>query len=66
MGIQSLEEIRNRIVSIEDRLKLIDDGINKEMSRPFLERREHLCLFLDVEKKIYLAKLDELKWIIDA
>jgi hypothetical protein len=34
------------------------------MSRPFFKRRMTVCHFLDLEKKQFSAKLEELKWVI--
>lgn len=62
--LKKIYEIEIRITDIENQLKLIEDAMTREMERPFFKRRIGICRFLDIERKIYSAKLNELKWLI--
>jgi hypothetical protein len=57
-------EIKHRIRETQDQLTLIEKALAREMSRPFFKRRIGVCRFLDIEKKLFSAKLEELKWVI--
>jgi hypothetical protein len=57
-------EIKQRIRETEDQLTTIEKALAREMSRPFFKRRITVCHFLDLEKKLFSAKLEELKWVI--
>lgn len=64
--MQSEENIRKKIVEVENRLQQIHHAIEKEKARPFFQRRFNICRFLDIEKRIYRAMLTELNWILHA
>jgi hypothetical protein len=63
-AVKNDAEIRQRIKETEDQLVLIEKALAREMSRPFFKRRMTVCHFLDLEKKQFSAKLEELKWVI--
>jgi len=65
-GCRSMTEITARIREIEERLVYIEDRLLNEQQRPFFERRKGMCRFLDMERSMYAAMLNELKWVIDA
>jgi hypothetical protein len=58
--------ITARIAEIESQLKMVEAAIEKQMALPFFSRSRDYCLFLHMERKIFTAKLDELKWILYA
>ena len=62
--VRSKSEIIDQIVEIEARLKTLDDAIQAEVRRPYLERRRKVCQFLDLEKRTHSAILKQLKWMI--
>ena len=62
---RSRQEMKNRLAEIDARLILIKKAIADELERPFFQRRQDVCLFLDVERKIYTALHEQLKWILN-
>lgn len=62
--VRDSKEIRVRIAEVETQLSIIDSAIEKELLLPFFSRRNNLCTFLDLEKKIFTALLKELKWVL--
>jgi hypothetical protein len=62
--LKKIYEIEIRIADIENQLKLIEEAMAAEMRRPFFKRRIGICRFLDMERKVYAGKLNELKWLI--
>jgi hypothetical protein len=62
--IKSFEEIQLRIREVEQQLQLIDNKIKEQLSITFFDRSWDTCRFLDLEKRIHKAKLEELKWMI--
>jgi hypothetical protein len=63
--LRTAEEIRLRILTVEVKLEQINAGLDKERERPFFERRPNVCQFLHIEKRTWLAVLDELKWTLN-
>jgi hypothetical protein len=63
-AVKSDTEIKHRIRETEQQLVLIEKAMAREMSRPFFKRRIGVCRFLDIEKKLFSAKLNELKWVM--
>ena len=63
--IRSLEEIKERKQSVIDRLKLIDELIEAHLKLPFFERSKDYMSFIDLEKRIHMNILDELKWLLN-
>lgn len=63
-NVKNLDEIKQRILEVENQLQLIDSKISEQLEISFFDRRKDLCKFLDVEKRIHTALLRELKWII--
>jgi hypothetical protein len=57
-------EILTRIGQIEEHLKLIDEALCEEMTKPYFHRRRNFCVFLHLEKKWYGQILKELKWVL--
>jgi len=62
--IKTDTEIRRRIGETEQQLMVIEKAMARELSRPFFKRRIGVCRFLDIEKKLFSAKLNELKWVM--
>jgi hypothetical protein len=62
--MRKTDEINVRIRQVEERLRLIDRAISREIARPFFERSREICQFLDMEKKIYSSMLKELNWVL--
>jgi hypothetical protein len=58
-------EIEDRINHIEQRLEIIKTAVAKELQLPFFDRRPKVCTFLDIERKIYTALLNEIKWLLN-
>lgn len=62
---KNVEEIAARLAEVENRLALINAGIDKELKKSFFDRAPRVCVFLDMEKKTYSAVRDVLKWLTD-
>jgi uncharacterized protein YfkK (UPF0435 family) len=58
------EEIIYRIQEYEKWLNKINQGLLKQEKLAYAERNFDTCAFLDMEKQICLAMLNELKWYI--
>jgi hypothetical protein len=63
-AIKNDTEIRRRIGETEQQLIVIEQAMARELRRPFFKRRIGVCRFLDIEKKVFSAKLQELKWVM--
>lgn len=63
-AIKTDVEIRRRISETQQQLMVIERAMAREMSRPFFKRRIGVCRFLDIEKKVFSEKLNELKWVM--
>ncbi len=64
LSIKNNHEIKERIRDTEYQLMLIEEAMARETGRGFFKRRIGICRFLDIEKKVFAAKLNELKWMI--
>ncbi len=62
--MRDVKDIRARITEVEIKLNHIDQQITKELAKPFFDRADRVCLFLDTEKKTHLMILDTLKWVL--
>lgn len=65
LQIRTVHEIKRRMLEVEDHLAMINGKIMQEMEKGFFDRNLQVCLFLDYERKIYSAILNELKWILN-
>lgn len=63
-SIKNRNDIEAKIAEIEERLERIEHSISEELKRPFFQRRAELCLFLDIERKVYTAMSQQLKWVL--
>jgi hypothetical protein len=63
-AIKTDAEIHRRIIETQQQLLIVEKAMAKEMSRPFFRRRMGVCRFLDIEKRLFSAKLNELKWVM--
>ncbi|WP_276483887.1 hypothetical protein [Paraflavitalea pollutisoli] len=59
-------DVEARIAVLEARLKLIEEAIARQVALPLLSRQREYCIFMDMEKKVLSARLDELKWMVYA
>ncbi|MBL6449334.1 hypothetical protein JMN32_23690 [Fulvivirga sp. 29W222] len=59
------EEVKERIAHFQQRLDKINEGINDQLNKPFFQRNERICRFLDVEKRVNSMVIDQLKWVIN-
>lgn len=66
METRRYEEIAARADEIKTRLAFINSQIEKELSRPFLDRCQFRSRVLDQNKKICIAALEQLNWVLDA
>ncbi|MEV4886442.1 hypothetical protein SAMN05660461_6449 [Chitinophaga ginsengisegetis] len=66
MKTRTYEEITARADEVKTRLALINHEIEKELSRPFLDRCQFRSRVLDQNKKICTAALEQLNWILNA
>lgn len=61
---KSADEIANRMAEVERQLKTTEEAIAKQMALPFFSRQRDTCNYLAIQKKIIVAKLGELKWML--
>jgi hypothetical protein len=66
MKTRTYEEIAARVDEVNTRLTLINREIEKELSRPFLDRCQFRSRVLDLNKKVCTAALEQLNWILNA
>jgi hypothetical protein len=64
-GIRSREEIEFEIMQVQIELQKISNAIAKELEKPFFERQNEVCLFLNFEMKLYTQLLLKLKWVLN-
>jgi hypothetical protein len=65
MEIRNKSEIRAKVIEIEDRLKELDRAFKIEFEKEFFSRDRMVFLFINVEKKMYVMALNELKWVLN-
>lgn len=63
--MKNMNDILERMRRLEAKLNLIETEIGKELLEPFHRRDVSRCRFLDLEKRIHSASLNELKWMIN-
>lgn len=66
METRMYEEITARAHEIKARLTFINSQIEEELSRPFLDRCQFRSRVLDLNKKVCIAALEQLNWVLHA
>lgn len=64
-ALKNAAEIQKKITAVEEKLEIIETKIAEELTRPFSKRRYFVFDFLNQEKNIYSAALNELKWVLN-
>jgi hypothetical protein len=57
-------EVLYRIKEFREKIRLIEDRRNKELSKPFRERDDRLLRFLDREYNVYEFSLIQFEWVL--
>jgi hypothetical protein len=57
-------EVLSRIKEFREKIRLIEDRRNKELSKPFRERDDRLLRFLDREYNVYEFSLIQFEWVL--
>ncbi|OQP54227.1 hypothetical protein A4H97_22275 [Niastella yeongjuensis] len=61
---KEFDAIALRITEIENQLRIIEAALEKQKSEPYLSRRREVCNFLVIEREVFTARLNELKWVL--
>jgi hypothetical protein len=59
------DEIAMRLAEIEKQLEMIHAAIARQMAMPYMSRNRDLCFFLNLERDVFTARLNELKWMLN-
>jgi hypothetical protein len=66
METRTYEEIQLRISEVKSQLTIIDQEMDKERSKLFLDRCRFRVQLLDLNKKLYTEALKQLNWVLHA
>lgn len=58
------EAIATRMAEIENQLEIIEAALTRELGRPYMSRSREVCNFLVLERHVFAARLNELKWML--
>ena len=64
-NIKSSEEVKAKLIEVEDKLRHIHSLKQEILQQPYAERSIEMAQFLDVEDRIYSTVFKELKWVLN-